>query len=165
MHPFHLFQTMGPLGSNELACSLLQGCQYICQSSSLGLGPMYYSCSTLILLVHHTYYSPYCRHCILYLLRLDPLFPIVVQILKPKVGLGPDQIEIDLRKMFPKNYNSFMNQISYFWKIKGHGNPRVCVCACMLKICVRLFNACICKHGHMYACQGSKNYERQVFLH
>ena len=33
-----------------------------------------------------------CRHCILYLLRLKPLFPSDVEILNPKVGLELDQI-------------------------------------------------------------------------
>ena len=46
---------------------------------------------------------------ILYPLRLGPLFPINVGILKPKVGLKPDQIEIDLGKVFSEKYNSFMN--------------------------------------------------------
>ena len=40
---------------------------------------------------------------------LGPLFPINVGILKPKVGLKPDQIEIDLGKVFSEKYNSFMN--------------------------------------------------------
>jgi len=46
------------------------------------------------------YLARYYRHCILYPLRLRPLFPYDVGILKPKVGLGSDQIEFDLRKMF-----------------------------------------------------------------
>ena len=41
-----------------------------------------------------------CRDCILYPLQLGPPFPNDVGILKPKVGLRPDQIEIDLRKEF-----------------------------------------------------------------
>ena len=49
------------------------------------------------------------RHRILYPLRLGLLFPNDGKILKPKVGLGPNQIEIDLRKVFMKN-------ITYFWK-------------------------------------------------
>ena len=46
---------------------------------------------------------------ILYSLRLGLPFPINVGILKPKVGLEPDHIEIDLRKVFLEKYNSFMN--------------------------------------------------------
>ena len=45
----------------------------------------------------------------LYLLQLGPPFPNDVEILKPKIGLGPDQIEIDLRKVFSEKYNFFMN--------------------------------------------------------
>ena len=40
-----------------------------------------------------------CRHCISYPLRLGASFPNDDKILKPKVGLGPDQIRIDLRKV------------------------------------------------------------------
>ena len=55
----------------------------------------------LILLVELTNQKKgICRHRILYPLRLEHLFPNDVEILKPKVGLGPNQIEIDLRKMF-----------------------------------------------------------------
>ena len=57
---------------------------------------------------------PHCRHCILYPLRLESLFPNDVEILKPKVGLGPNQIEIELRKEFLENITLFMNKISYF---------------------------------------------------
>ena len=42
---------------------------------------------------------------ILYPLWLKPLFPNDVRILKPKVGLGLNQIEIDLRKVFLEKYN------------------------------------------------------------
>ena len=49
------------------------------------------------------------RHRILYFLRLKLPFLNNVGILKPKVGLGPDQIEINLRKVFSEKYNSFMN--------------------------------------------------------
>ena len=44
-----------------------------------------------------------CRHRILYSLRLGPQFPNDGKILKPKVGLGSDQIKIDLREVFMKN--------------------------------------------------------------
>ena len=44
-----------------------------------------------------------CKHRILYLLRLGPPFPNDGKILKPKVGLGPNHIEIDLRKVFLEN--------------------------------------------------------------
>ena len=43
------------------------------------------------------------RHCILCPIQLRPPFPNDVGILRPKVGLGPNQIEIDLRKVFSKN--------------------------------------------------------------
>ena len=33
-----------------------------------------------------------CKHCILYPLQLEPLFPNDVEILRHKVGLGPNQI-------------------------------------------------------------------------
>ena len=83
------------------------------------------------------------RHRILYPLRLGLPFPNNVGILKPNVGLEPDQIEMVLRKVFSKKYKSFMNQISYFWKRKametlGH------VCACMLKTCVRMLHTRAC---------------------
>ena len=53
------------------------------------------------------------------LLQLGPSFPNDVGILEPKVDLGPNYIEIDLRKVFSEKYNSFMNHISYFWKRKA----------------------------------------------
>ena len=53
-------------------------------------------------------------HHILYLLPLRPPFPNDVRILTPKVRLGLNQIEIDLRKVFRKKYNSYMKQICYF---------------------------------------------------
>lgn len=43
------------------------------------------------------------RNRILYPLQLGPPFPNVGNILKPKVGLEPDHIEIDLRKAFKEN--------------------------------------------------------------
>ena len=35
-----------------------------------------------------------------------------------------------------------------FSENKGHKNPM----ACMLKICVHMFHACVCIHGHACAC-------------
>ena len=64
-----------------------------------------------------------CRCYILYPLRLGPPFPNDAKILRPKVGLGPNQMLIDLRNVKIKNI-IFYEQINYFWKIKGHGNPR-----------------------------------------
>ena len=61
-----------------------------------------------------------CRHCILYPLRLEPPFPNDARILKPNVGLGPDQMKINLKKVFMEN-------ITNFGKKKGHENPRACV--------------------------------------
>ena len=52
-----------------------------------------------------------CRHCILYPLRLEPPFPNDDSTLKPKVGLGPNFVKIDSRKVFMEN-------ITYFWKNK-----------------------------------------------
>ena len=52
--------------------------------------------------------------------------PNDVEILKPKVGLGPNQIEIDLRKLFQENYNSYYEQDELFLKNKDKGNPRAC---------------------------------------
>ena len=49
-----------------------------------------------------------CIQRILYILWLRPPFLNDFRILKSKVGLGPDQKEIDLRKVFMKN-------ITYFW--------------------------------------------------
>ena len=63
----------------------------------------------------------------MYLLRLGPMFPNDVEILKSKVGLGPDQIEIDLRKVFLKKYNFFHEpNKSIFRKLRPR-NPRACV--------------------------------------
>ena len=55
------------------------------------------------------------------------MFPNDVEILKSKVGLGPDHIEIDLRKVFSKKYNFFheLNK-SIFRKLRLR-NPRACV--------------------------------------
>jgi len=47
----------------------------------------------LILLAKHTNQKRgICRHHILYPLRLGPLFPNNAEILKPKVGLKPNQM-------------------------------------------------------------------------
>jgi len=59
----------------------------------------------------------------LYPLQLGLPFHNDVEILKPKVGLGPNHIEIDLKKKkkicFMKSITLFMNKISYFLKIKA----------------------------------------------
>ena len=71
--------------------------------------------------------------------------PNDVEILQPKVGLGPNQIKIDLRKMFQENITLFMNKISYFWKIKTKESLRHVqhphVCACKLKLYIRMLHA------------------------
>ena len=93
-----------------------------------------------------------CRDHILYPLRFGPLFPNDVGILKPKVGLGLDQIEIDLRKVFLGKSNSFMKIISYCWKrntTKALGHSYAYMR--MLKICVRMRHACVCIHKHACA--------------
>ena len=43
------------------------------------------------------------KNCILYPLQLGPPFLNDGKILKPKFGLGPNHIEIDLRKVFMEN--------------------------------------------------------------
>ena len=48
-----------------------------------------------------------CRHHILYPLQLGSPFPNDVIILKSKVDLGPNQMKIDLRKVFMKNITYF----------------------------------------------------------
>ena len=48
-----------------------------------------------------------CRHRILYPLQLRPPFPNDARILKPKVGLGPNQMKIDLRKVVMENITYF----------------------------------------------------------
>ena len=53
----------------------------------------------------------HCRHRNLYHLRLRPPFFNDARILKPKVGLRPDQMKINLRKVFMEN-------ITNFWKRK-----------------------------------------------
>ena len=61
-----------------------------------------------------------CKHHILYLLRLRPRLPNDIRILKPKVGLGLDQMKIDLKKVF-------IESITYFWikyTIFGKKRPR-----------------------------------------
>ena len=50
-----------------------------------------------------------CRHNILYPLQLGPPFFYDGSTLKPKVGLGPNQMKIDLMKVFVEN-------LTYFWK-------------------------------------------------
>ena len=65
-----------------------------------------------------------CRHHILYPLWPSPLFPNNAEILKPKVGLGPDQILNWLEEVFYGKYNSFMNKIKLFLENKDHENPR-----------------------------------------
>ena len=49
----------------------------------------------------------YYRHRILYPLRLKPPFPNDVRTLRPEVSLGPNQMKINLRKVF-------MEKITYF---------------------------------------------------
>ena len=65
------------------------------------------------------------RHHILYPLWFGPPFPYDVRILKGKVSLGPNQMKIDLRKVF-------MEIIIYFWKRKtmetlGHALMRTLI--------------------------------------
>ena len=84
-------------------------------------------------------------------LMIGPLFPNHVEVLKPKVGLGPNQIEIDLRKTFLENITLLFNKISYFWKIKtrktlGHvyAYSRMCMHASCMHTNIR---ACVCMLG------------------
>ena len=64
---------------------------------------------------------------ILYPLRLGPLFSNDDGILKPKVGLRPNRIEIDLRKCFWKNITLFGLIELLLFLNKDHRNPRACV--------------------------------------
>ena len=64
------------------------------------------------------------RHHIFYPIRLRPSFPNDGKILKPKVGLGPDQIINWLKEGFNGKQYSFMNKIKLFLKNKGHENLR-----------------------------------------
>ena len=52
-----------------------------------------------------------CRQHILYPFRLEPLYPNDIRTLRLKVGLEPNQMKIDLRKVFMEN-------IIIFWNIK-----------------------------------------------
>ena len=47
------------------------------------------------------------KYRILYPLQLGPPFPNNVRILKPKIGLGPKNMKIDLRKVFMENITYF----------------------------------------------------------
>ena len=96
-----------------------------------------------------------CRHCILYPLQLGPPFSNDGSTLKPKVGLGPNQMKIDLKKVFVEN-------ITYFWKNKnifGKERPQetlsvhthTCVCICTLKPYICMLIAWAHMHGHVYA--------------
>ena len=94
-----------------------------------------------------------CRDHILYPLRFGPLFPNDVGILKPKVGLGLDQIEIDLRKVFLGKSNSFMKIISYCWKRNttkalGHSYAYVRMLALAQDLCAHAS----CMRMHTQAC-------------
>ena len=64
--------------------------------------------NTVIHVNSHNFYS-HLRRRILLPLQLGPPFPNDVGILKPRVGLGLNQVEIDLRKVFLEKYNFFMN--------------------------------------------------------
>ena len=93
------------------------------------------------------------RHYILYPLRFGPLFPNDVGILKPKVGLGLDQIEIDLRKVFLGKSNSFMKIISYCWKRNttkalGHSYAYMCMLVLAQDLCAHAS----CMRMHTQAC-------------
>ena len=52
-----------------------------------------------------------CRHHILYPLQLGPPFSNNRSTIKPKIGLGPNLMKIDLRKVCVEN-------ITFFWKNK-----------------------------------------------
>ena len=85
----------------------------------------------------------YNRHCILNSLWLGLPFPNDSKILNPKIGLGPDQIINWLKKSFYGKYNSFINKISYFWKIKvtetlGAVHTHTPVCVCRFHVHVRV---------------------------
>ena len=69
-----------------------------------------------------------CRHHIFYPLWLGPPFPNNGSTLKPKVGLEPNLMKIDLRKVFVENITYFWRNNFFFWKRTATRNPRVCAC-------------------------------------
>ena len=80
-------------------------------------------------------------------------FPNDVGILKPKVGLRPNQIEIDLRKVIMKNITYFWKNNFFFWKIKatktlGHRYAYTRMCTHALDLCVDASYMCT----HTQAC-------------
>ena len=85
----------------------------------------------------------------MYPLRLRLLFPNDVEILKPKVGIGSNQIEIDLRKVFLENITLSMNKVSYFWKInstKTLGRAYAYTCMCTHAQALRTHASCMRTH-------------------
>ena len=127
-----------------------------------GLGPSHMlkqnvlSLNLLILLVDLTNQKRgICRHRILYPLRLGLPFSNDGKILKSKVGLGPDQIEIDLRKIFYGKYNSFISWIKLFLERKKNvtktlGHAYVDTCMCTHAPDLRTHASCI--RAHTWAC-------------
>ena len=110
------------------------------------------------------------RHRILYPLQLEPPFPTDVGILKPKVGLGPNQIEIDLRKFSRKNITLFgLIKLFFFWKVKtmealGHAYAYTHMC----KHAQALHAHALCMRTHTRAyvrMLGFKKPKRKGFLH
>ena len=67
-----------------------------------------------------------CRHLILYPLRLRPPFPNDAKILKPKVGLWPDQITNWLGSVKIENI-TYYEQTNLFLEDKRPSKPSVCV--------------------------------------
>ena len=68
-----------------------------------------------------------------------------------------------------EKYNYFYELNKLFLEIRttetlGHAT-HTRICACMLKLLVCMLHACVRIHGQTYTCEGSENYERQVFLH
>ena len=101
--------------TTELVC--LQWLLLVDMDASQPIGTPIYCDNRSAIHIAHKYIfheRTKCRHCILYHLRLGPPFPNDVEILKPKVGKWPNQIEIDLKKVFLENITLFMNYISYF---------------------------------------------------
>ena len=86
----------------------------VCRVRGLGLGrTLKQNVLSLILLIPLVELTNQkrgiCKHRIFYTLQLRPSFPNDVEILKPKVGLRPNQIEFDLRKVLLENITLFVN--------------------------------------------------------
>ena len=87
--------------------------------------------------------------------------------LKPKVGLGPKQMKIDLRKVFMENITYFSKNKTIFIKERPRETLSVCthkhVCVRVVKPCVHMLTICACMHGHAYATKVIETMKGKVF--